>query len=125
MAKKIHRKTSEKDQIRAKRKKRIRAKIEGTATMPRLSLYRSNNNIYAQLIDDVKGMTLVAASTADEGLGTKSTGSAEGAKGVGKLLAKKALAKGISNIVFDRSGYLYHGRVKALADAAREGGLKF
>lgn len=125
MGKKIHRKTNQKAQIRAKRKTRIRAKIEGTATQPRLSVYRSNNNIYAQLIDDVKSVTLVAASTSDEGLGTKSTGSVEGAKGVGKLLAKKALAKGINNVVFDRSGYLYHGRVKALADAAREGGLKF
>lgn len=125
MGKKIHRKTGQKAQIRAKRKTRIRAKLEGTAAKPRLSVYRSNNNIYAQLIDDVKAVTLVAASTTDEGLGTKSTGSAEGAKGVGKLLAKKALAKGINNVVFDRSGYLYHGRVKALADAAREGGLKF
>lgn len=125
MATKIRRTTSAKQQIRFKRKKRIRAKIEGMAEKPRLSVYRSNSNIYAQLIDDVKGVTLVSASTADEGAGVKSGGSVEGAKAVGQLLAKRAQAKNINAAVFDRSGYLYHGRIKALADAAREGGLKF
>jgi large subunit ribosomal protein L18 len=81
--------------------------------------------MYAQLIDDVKGVTLVSASTLDEGLNSKSPSSADGAKAVGNLLAKKAIAKNINAIVFDRSGYLYHGRIKALADGAREGGLKF
>lgn len=125
MAIKIRKRTSEKQQIRYKRKRRIRAKIEGTSESPRLSLFRSNSNIYVQLIDDVKGATLVAASTVDEDVKTKSTSSIEGAKAVGQLIAKRALAKGIDSIVFDRSGYLYHGRVKALADAARESGLKF
>lgn len=125
MATKIRRTTSNKQQIRFKRKKRIRAKIEGTANQPRLSIFRSNSNMYAQLIDDLKGVTLVSASTLDEGLNAKSPSSAEGAKAVGNLLAKKALAKSINAIVFDRSGYLYHGRIKALADGAREGGLKF
>lgn len=125
MATKIGRKTNPKQQVRAKRKKRIRAKIEGTSAQPRLSVFRSNANMYAQLIDDLKGVTLVSASTLDEGLNVKSPSSAEGAKAVGNLLAKKALAKKINAIVFDRSGYLYHGRIKALADGAREGGLKF
>ena len=125
MATKIRRTTSAKQQIRFKRKKRIRAKIEGVSEKPRLTVYRSNSNIYAQLIDDVKGVTLVSASTADEGVEVKSGGSVDGAKAVGQLLAKRALAKNINAAVFDRSGYLYHGRIKALADAAREGGLKF
>lgn len=125
MATKIRRTTSNKQQIRFKRKARIRAKIEGTAAQPRLSIFRSNSNMYAQLVDDVKGVTLVSASTLDEGLNTKSPSGAEGAKAVGSLLAKKAQAKNINAIVFDRSGYLYHGRIKALADGAREGGLKF
>lgn len=125
MATKIRRTTSEKQQIRFKRKTRIRAKIEGTGSQPRLAVFRSNANMYAQLIDDVKGVTLVSASTMDEGLSAKSLGGAEGAKAVGALLAKKASAKNINAVVFDRSGYLYHGRIKALADGAREGGLKF
>lgn len=125
MATKIRRTTSNKQQIRFKRKRRIRAKIEGTASQPRLSIFRSNANMYAQLVDDVKGVTLVSASTLDEGLSAKSPSGAEGAKAVGVLLAKKAQAKNINAVVFDRSGYLYHGRIKALADGAREGGLKF
>jgi len=125
MATKIRSPTSEKQQIRFKRKKPIRAKIEGTSAQPRLSVFRSNANMYAQLIDDLKGVTLVSASTLDEGLNVKSPSSSEGAKAVGNLLAKKALAKKINAIIFDRSGYLYHGRIKALADGAREGGLKF
>ena len=125
MATKIRNRTSTKQQIRIKRKTRIRAKIEGTGKLPRLSVFRSNAGIYVQLIDDIKGVTLAAASTKDEGLSAKSKGGIDGAKAVGQLIAKKALSKSISNIVFDRSGYLYHGRIKALADAAREAGLKF
>ena len=125
MATKISRTTSSKQKIRFKRKKRIRAKMEGTAEKPRLSIFRSNKHIYVQLIDDVKGQTLVAASTGEEELKEKVGGSVEGAKNIGNLIAKRALAKKIVSIVFDRSGYLYHGRIKALADSAREGGLKF
>jgi large subunit ribosomal protein L18 len=106
---------------RAKRRFRIRAKISGTATLPRLSVYRSNKNIFAQLIDDTAGVTLVEASSLKSG----TTGNADQAKAVGQELAKKAKAKKISEAVFDRGGYLYHGRVKALAEAAREAGLKF
>jgi large subunit ribosomal protein L18 len=125
MATKIRKSTSAKQQVRFKRKTRIRAKIEGSTAKPRLAVFRSNANMYAQLIDDLKGVTLVSASTFDEGLGAKSLGGAEGSKAVGALLAKKAIAKNITEVVFDRSGYLYHGRLKALADGAREGGLKF
>ncbi|MBR4546193.1 MAG: 50S ribosomal protein L18 [Oscillibacter sp.] len=109
---------------RMKRHKRIRAKISGTAEMPRLNVFRSEANIYAQVIDDSKGMTLVSASSLDkeiEGYGGNKTA----AEAVGKLVAKRALDKGIETVVFDRGGYLYHGRVKALAEGAREGGLKF
>ncbi len=101
---------------------RIRSKVKGTSARPRLSVYRSNKEIYCQLIDDVEGVTLAAAtSTEVESTGTKS----ERAKSVGKKIAEKALAENISSIVFDRGGYLYHGRIKALADGAREGGLQF
>lgn len=104
---------------------RIRKKVSGTADRPRMSVFRSNNNIYVQLIDDVSGNTLLAASSADKELtGQDKTTKIEQAKLVGKLLAEKAQAKGISEVVFDRGGYLYHGRVKNLADAARENGLK-
>ncbi len=109
---------------RIKRHKRVRAKISGTAERPRLCVFRSNANIYAQIIDDVAGVTLVSASSLDqdfEGNG----GNKEAAKKVGELLAKKALAKGIEEVIFDRGGYLYHGRVQQLAEGAREGGLKF
>ncbi|MBQ9521625.1 MAG: 50S ribosomal protein L18 [Oscillospiraceae bacterium] len=109
---------------RMKRHKRIRAKISGTAETPRLNVFRSEANIYAQVIDDSKGMTLVSASSLDkeiEGYGGNKTA----AEAVGKLVAKRALEKGIETVVFDRGGYLYHGRVKALAEGAREGGLKF
>lgn len=125
MATKIRRTTSNKQQIRFKRKKRIRAKLEGSAAQPRLCVFRSNANIYAQLVDDLKGVTLVAASSLEEGFSGKSGGSVDAAKAVGGLIAKKAQAKNIANVIFDRSGYLYHGRIKALADAARESGLKF
>ena len=123
MATKIRVHTSQKQVVRFKRKRRIRAKIEGTIERPRLSVFRSNKNLYAQLVDDVKGHTVVSASTLDEEV--KGGASIEGAKTLGTMLAKRALAKKISLIVFDRSGYIYHGRIKALADAAREGGLKF
>ena len=125
MATKIRLHTSQKQVIRFKRKRRIRARVEGTPQRPRLSVFRSNSHLYAQLVDDAKGATLVAASTLEGELKDKMGGSIEGAKTLGNLVAKRALAKNISQVVFDRSGYLYHGRIKALADAAREGGLKF
>lgn len=104
---------------------RIRKNLSGTSTLPRLDVYRSNMNIYAQVIDDVKGVTLVSASSIDKELKLANGSNIEAAKAVGELVAKRALEKGIEAIVFDRGGYLYHGRVKALADAAREAGLKF
>ncbi len=125
MATKIRQNTNNKQVIRFKRKKRIRARVEGSAERPRLSVFRSNKHLYAQLVDDAKGHTLVAASTLEEEFKDKLGGTIEGAKTVGNLVAKRALAKKISLVVFDRSGYLYHGRIKAVADAAREGGLKF
>lgn len=125
MATKIRIHTSNKQVVRAKRKKRIRSKIEGSAAKPRLTVFRSNKQIYAQLVDDTKGHTLVSASTLDEEVKVKSGSTIEGAKSLGVMVAKRALAKKISEVVFDRSGYIYHGRIKAVADAAREGGLKF
>ncbi len=125
MAVKIRRKTDEKKRIRYKHKTRIRARLEGTTERPRLVVFRSNSHMYLQLVDDQKGHTLASASTLDEELSGKVRSNLEGAKAVGGLMAKRALAKQISKVVFDRSGYLYHGRVKAIADAAREGGLKF
>lgn len=109
---------SRRDKIRLS----IRRKISGTAEKPRLSVFRSNSQIYAQIIDDVKGVTLAAASTMElEATGTKT----EKSTAVGKAIAAKAIEKGIKAVVFDRGGYLYHGRVKALAEGAREGGLQF
>ena len=108
---------------RKRRHARVRAKISGTSEMPRLCIYRSNKNIEAQIIDDVKGVTLVASSSMS--LKLENGRNIEAAALVGKDMAKKALAKKIKTIVFDRSGYIYHGRVKALAEAAREAGLKF
>ena len=117
---------SSKNAIRVKRHWRLRKHINGTAERPRLNVFRSLNNIYAQVIDDVKGETLVSASTLDKELkGQASGGHKEGAALVGKLVAERAVAKGITTVVFDRGGYVYHGRVAALADAAREAGLKF
>ena len=109
---------------RNRRHIRVRRKISGTAERPRLCVFRSNSNIYAQVIDDEKGVTLVQASTLDKEVKTKHSNKAA-AKEVGTLIAKKALAKKIDNVVFDRGGYIYHGVVKELAEAAREGGLKF
>ena len=109
---------------RIKRHNRVRGKISGTAERPRLSVFRSENNIYAQIIDDVAGNTLVSASTVEksfEGNG----GNCDAAKKIGAAIAERALQKGIEEVVFDRGGYIYHGRVKALAEGAREGGLKF
>ena len=109
---------------RIKRHKRVRAKISGTPEIPRLDVFRSNSNIYAQIIDDVNGVTLVSASTVEKDF-EGATSNCEAAAKVGKLIAERAKIKGIENICFDRGGYLYHGRVKALADGAREGGLNF
>ncbi len=109
---------------RIKRHQRVRGKISGTAERPRLSVFRSENNIYAQIIDDVAGNTLVSASSVEKGF-EGSGGNVEAAKKVGARVAERALAKGIEEVVFDRGGYIYHGRVQALADGAREGGLKF
>ena len=114
-----------KNQERLKRHKRVRAKVKGTAEAPRLSVYRSLNHIYAQIIDDVKGNTLVSSSTIAKGMNVEGLTKVQAAEAVGKDIAKKALEKGIDTVVFDRGGYLYTGRVKALADAAREAGLKF
>ena len=112
-----------KAQTRLKRRKRIRGKIVGTAERPRLSVFRSNKGIYAQLVDDASGTTLTAAASVqlDAGTGDKTAQ----ATAVGQLLAERARARGVESVVFDRGGYLYHGRVKALADGAREGGLHF
>lgn len=101
----------------------IRKKLSGTSDRPRLSVFRSNKGIYAQIIDDLKGVTLASASTSE--LGDKTTLNVESSKSVGKKLAEKAAAAGVQTIVFDRNGYLYHGNIKAFAEGAREGGLKF
>ena len=108
---------------RIKRHARVRGKISGTAERPRLSVFRSEKNIYAQIIDDVAGNTLVAASSVEKDFGPGSN--KEAARKVGKLVAERALQKGIEEVVFDRGGYIYHGRVQELAEGAREGGLKF
>ena len=117
----VSRKDSNK--ARLKRHKRIRAKISGTAARPRLSVFRSEAHISAQIIDDEKGNTLVSCSSVE--LKLENGGNVEAAKTVGTKLAERALEKGIENVCFDRGGYIYHGRVKALAEAARETGLKF
>ena len=117
-------KTVNKKAMRLHRHVRVRGKISGTPECPRLNVFRSNANIYAQVIDDVNGVTLVSANTLEKGF-EGATRNAEAAKKVGLILAERALAKGIDVVVFDRGGYLYHGRVAALAEGAREGGLKF
>jgi large subunit ribosomal protein L18 len=116
-----------KQESRARRHKRIRKKVFGLPGRLRLSVYRSLNHIYVQIIDDFKGHTVVSASSLDKELRDKKshTGNIETAKQIGDLIAKRALGKGIKKVVFDRGGYLYHGRIKALADAAREAGLEF
>ncbi|MGV4415179.1 50S ribosomal protein L18 [Chryseobacterium sp. T1] len=105
-------------------KRRVRGKISGSASLPRLSVYKSNKEIYAQLVDDKEGKTLVSASSREKGVDAKGT-KTEISAAVGKAIAAKAIAAGIENIVFDRNGFVYHGRIKALADGAREAGLKF
>lgn len=115
------------NEARLRKHARVRKKVSGTAERPRLNVFRSLNHIYAQVIDDTTGTTLVAASTLDEALKGKVAfgGNREAAQQVGKLIATKAIDKGIKTVVFDRGGYIYHGRVKELADAAREAGLEF
>jgi large subunit ribosomal protein L18 len=117
----------DKNKARLKRHLRVRKKIEGTTARPRLNIFRSSKHMYAQIIDDVSGVTLAAASTQDKELKgeVSNGGNVESARKVGELIAKRAKAKGVEAVVFDRGGYLYHGRVQALADAAREAGLQF
>ena len=117
----------DKNKARLKRHLRVRRKVQGTAARPRLNVYRSSKHIYVQLIDDVAGVTLASASTVDKELSSSigNGGNAESARKVGELIAKRAQEKGVKNIVFDRGGYFYHGRIQALADAAREAGLEF
>lgn len=120
MIKKVNR-----NEVRKARHERVRSKVSGTASVPRLNVFRSNCNIFAQIIDDVKGETLVSASSIDKELSLENGGNVDAAARVGELLAKRAKKANITNVVFDRGGYLYHGRVKALAEAARENGLNF
>ena len=112
------------NKARLKRHFRVRNKVSGTAERPRLSVFRSEKNIYAQIIDDIAGVTLVSASSLEKSF-TEKGANKDAARAIGKLLAQRAAEKGIANVVFDRSGYIYHGRVKELAEGAREGGLNF
>ncbi|MGZ4037484.1 MAG: 50S ribosomal protein L18 [Bacteroidia bacterium] len=114
-----------KEQRRQRIKHRIRKTVKGTTASPRLCVFRSNSEIYAQLIDDKSGKTLLSSGTNDKVMKDSKVNKSEQAKQVGKLIAEKAISAGISQVVFDRNGYLYHGRVKSLAEGAREGGLKF
>ena len=120
-------KKADKNAIRLQRHKRVRRKVSGTTQRPRLCVFRSSNNIYAQLIDDANRVTLTAASSLDAEVkgAVNHGGNKEAAKMVGEMIAKRAIEKGITEVVFDRGGYLYHGRVQVLAEAAREAGLKF
>ncbi|MGO3048454.1 50S ribosomal protein L18 [Staphylococcus casei] len=115
----------DKNKVRLKRHARVRTKLSGTAEKPRLNIYRSNKHIYAQVIDDINGKTLAQASTQETELASETGSKVELSAKVGETVAKRANEKGVKAIVFDRGGYLYHGRVKALADAARENGLEF
>ncbi|GKS14449.1 50S ribosomal protein L18 [Paenibacillus chitinolyticus] len=116
----------DKNKARLKRHLRVRKKIQGTTARPRLNIFRSEKHMYAQIIDDVNGVTVASASTQDKELNEVSNGgNVEAARKVGELVANRAKAKGVSQVVFDRGGYLYHGRVQALAEAAREAGLEF
>ena len=110
---------------RIARHQRVRRKISGTTSVPRLAVFKSNSHIYAQIIDDIKGTTVVSASSLEKDLGLEHTSNIKAAKAVGTAVAKKALEAGIEEVVFDRGGYIYHGKVKELADAAREAGLRF
>lgn len=116
---------ADKNAVRKKRHARVRSKLSGTTERPRLNVFRSNQHIYAQLIDDVNQVTIASASTVEKDLNLESTGNMEAAKTIGELVAKRAIEKGIKEVVFDRGGYLYHGRVKVLAESAREAGLEF
>lgn len=118
-------KKTSKNQVRRRKHARIRKHVSGTSERPRLNVYRSNKHIYAQLIDDVSHQTLAAVSSLDKELGDVNGGNIEGAKAIGRRIAEVAKDKGIEDVVFDRSGYIYHGRVAALAEGAREAGLKF
>ena len=120
MIKKVNR-----NEVRKARHNRVRNKVSGSNETPRLNVFRSNSNIFAQIIDDTKGVTLVSASSIDKELKLENGGNVEAARKVGKLIAERAKKAKISDVVFDRGGYLYHGRVKALAEAARENGLNF
>ncbi len=110
---------------RERRHRRVRKKVRGTAERPRLAVFRSNRHIYAQIIDDVSGRTISAASTVESDAGSSATGTVEAAKSVGKRVAERARAQGVSTVVFDRGGFRYHGRVAGVADGAREAGLEF
>ena len=116
---------SSKNDVRVRIHERTRLKLKGSQERPRLAVFRSLKHIYAQVIDDKQGKTLAAASSGEKNSSVKSGGNLAGAKEIGKLIAERAKSKGISKVVFDRGGYLYHGRIKALADAAREAGLEF
>lgn len=120
-------KKQSRSEVRVKKHNRMRNKIQGTTERPRLAVFRSEKHIYAQIIDDMTGTTLAAASTVEKEIASavEATSNTNAAAAVGTAIAKKAAAKGIENVVFDRGGFLYHGRVKALADAAREAGLQF
>ena len=112
-------------ELRLRRHRRVRKKVRGTADRPRLAVFRSNNHITAQLIDDIAGRTLAAASTTEADLRSGTTGNKDAAKKIGTLIAERGKAAGVSRVVFDRGGFMYHGRIAAVADAAREGGLEF
>ncbi|MEZ5404032.1 MAG: 50S ribosomal protein L18 [Bryobacteraceae bacterium] len=118
-------KKASRDEHRRRVHVRIRRRLSGTGERPRLAVFRSIKHIYAQVIDDRKGHTIAAASSAEKGAGSAKGGNIAGAKEIGKLVAERAIAKGVKNVVFDRGGFLYHGRIQALADAAREAGLQF
>lgn len=115
----------DKNKARKKRQLRIRKRVVGSVARPRLNVFRSSKHIYAQLIDDASGVTIASASSLDKELGLKNGANVEAAAAVGSLIAKRATEKGLTEVVFDRGGYLYHGRIQALADAAREAGLQF
>ena len=117
--------TDSKNDVRVRIHERIRQRVSGTEERPRLAVFRSVKHIYAQVIDDRKGHTVASASSAEKNSSVRSGGNVAGAKEIGKLIAERAKTKGVNKVVFDRGGYLYHGRVKALADAARESGLEF
>jgi len=118
-------KAQQKRNARIRRHRRVRKQVRGTAARPRLAVYRSNRHISAQVIDDISGRTIAAASTVETNVGSAGTGNATAAAEVGKLVAERAKAAGIDKVVFDRGGFLYHGRVAAVAEAAREAGLEF